>query len=1020
MDDIENNMISYEKPESSNNLFPLNQFNTLTIQGKYEAFSPSQKYLFLLTERAEIYRLEMNNENSFRQAHSLPNLEKIPKEKMTKIWTDKIGNFALIKVDVSYYLFYKEKVYFLTQLSDKGTYDIVEAAFDRRNPKEENSTPEILLADRNYMLYSYKISISKNGLIETINSLIQLPGTNDKSDRIFGIDFIGHSRQNQPPCYVVVTTKNKLYQFIGEGTLNDVFRGLGDSKKLPNECIKYFPVSGRNFPNSKMQLTFNERNGNPQSFGWMTESGFCYGNFAPKEVPDRLKNFIVLPYVKIKKDGTKDVDLVPKSFVHTNNHIFILYSDCITVISKITSNIIDTQPLVNEDFKNMYLDEMKNCIWVQTDYSIYQISLQDENKDIWQDYLEVGDFSKAINFCKSNPNLSKQELKISRLWAANYYENGDFRNASVKYSESDEKFEEVCLKFLLKNKYEELKYYLENLFTMTLTTEKEREFKEKKKSYEKNKIKPKNLTQKYLVSTWLVEIYLNETNNNPKRKIETFRQLIREREEFLDKDTIYQLLQNYGRIEEFIEFAELKQDYETVILHYINEKDINKALNKLKNYTIYLGDEEEVMKKLAEIFVSYAYLFMKQLPGDSIELLTKGFKKIIPPEKIVTAIMNTTENKDGEGNFNQILNYLRELIKEDVQDKNIHNLYLLYLSKCEEPTLKKELINYLQQPLLKETDFRRMGKKKEVKIELDYAKKLLKENYPALALVLALMGKYSEAVKIALDHDCSEIAQFIATNVDDEKVKKSLWLDIFSSNKKDDFKNALSIMEKSQVLKIEDVLPRIMDNIKIEEFKEQISNCIDLYEKNIKTLRDDITQYNKTAEEIKNDIYKVKKKSLEIQYRQCKCDICQCNIKDNNIYLFPCGHMFDAKCIINAINNYKKNIIDNSDINNKVNQIEVYKKIIEQFEEKKKNVNSDTKAKTGIFGAFINVIGSNKNKNETPESNKMDESKIIESRKKLTELLSEECVLCGDYMVDSTQCPFIRDDEINWDLNGQF
>ena len=104
MDDIENNMISYEKPESSNNLFPLNQFNTLTIQGKYEAFSPSQKYLFLLTERAEIYRLEMNNENSFRQAHSLPNLEKIPKEKMTKIWTDKIGNFALIKVDVSYYL----------------------------------------------------------------------------------------------------------------------------------------------------------------------------------------------------------------------------------------------------------------------------------------------------------------------------------------------------------------------------------------------------------------------------------------------------------------------------------------------------------------------------------------------------------------------------------------------------------------------------------------------------------------------------------------------------------------------------------------------------------------------------------------------------------------------------------------------------------------------------------------------------------------------------------------------------
>ena len=283
---------------------------------------------------------------------------------------------------------------------------------------------------------------------------------------------------------------------------------------------------------------------------------------------------------------------------------------------------------------------------------------------------------------------------------------------------------------------------------------------------------------------------------------------------------------------------------------------------------------------------------------------------------------------------------------------------------------------------------------------------------------LALMGKYSEGVKIALANNYPDIAMFIAQNVDDDKIKKNLWLDIFSSNKKDDFKNALDIMEKSQVLKIEDVLPRIMDNIKIEEFKEQISNCIDLYEKNIKNLRDDITQYNKTAEDIKTDIYKVKKKSLEIQYRQCKCDICQCNIKDNNIYLFPCGHMFDAKCIISSIYNYKKNIIDKNEISNRVSQIEQYNRIIGEFEEKKKNISSENKSKSGIFGAFINVIGSTKNKNETSESNKLDEEKIAETKKKLSDVLSEECVLCGDYMVDSTQCPFVRDEKIEWDLDN--
>lgn len=261
MDDIENNMISDDKPESSNNLFPLYQFNIATIQGKIEAFTPSQKYIFLLTDRAEIYRIEMSNENSFRQAYSLPNVtERLKNIKSTRIWTDKIGNFALIKVDNTYYLFYNEKVHLLEKISEKNNqnkgYDIVEVAFDRRALKEENSTNEILLADRDYNLYSYKISINKNQIIEILTDLITLPSTKDKTDRIFGLDFIGHNRQNTPPCYVVITTKNKLYQFTGEGTLIDVFKDNKDMKKIQSECTKCFPISGKNFPYSKMQLTF--------------------------------------------------------------------------------------------------------------------------------------------------------------------------------------------------------------------------------------------------------------------------------------------------------------------------------------------------------------------------------------------------------------------------------------------------------------------------------------------------------------------------------------------------------------------------------------------------------------------------------------------------------------------------------------------------------------------------------------------------------------------------------------------
>ena len=205
-------------------------------------------------------------------------------------------------------------------------------------------------------------------------------------------------------------------------------------------------------------------------------------------------------------------------------------------------------------------------------------------------------------------------------------------------------------------------------------------------------------------------------------------------------------------------------------------------------------------------------------------------------------------------------------------------------------------------------------KKKEALFQLDYAKKLFKNNPPAYSLVLALMQKYSEGVRNALmqkTEECTQIAKFIASNAPGEKLRKKLWIDIFSCDgQNNEFKPALDIMKESKILKIEDVLPHITESIKIEEFKKQISNCINEYEANIKKLKEDINDYNKTAENIKNDIYRVKKKSIEIQYSNCKCEICQAYIKDKNMFLFPCGHKFDMNCIRDCLLNYESTGLD--------------------------------------------------------------------------------------------------------------
>ena len=1050
-DDDMKNFFQDDRPESPNNLFALFRYSIDGIQPEILAFEVINDYIFILTKNAEFYKININqNKNFMKTPYQIPGVQiQTQDSKSTineRIWVDKNGNFAIIKMQEKYY-FFKDKIYQLTYLNEKSIEnkekydnnnkehekknDFIEFIFDRRN-NNSNTTQEILVADINLNLYSYRIDITNQGIKENMTFLIKLPQSKDTSNKIFGIQFFANSKveKNNINYYVMVVTKNKLFQFTGKNSLIDVFKEYNTPKKLQESTI-IFPSIGKTFVFSKLQFTYDENNNfNPQSFGWLTESGFCYSNFNGNEVPDKLNNFTILPYVKIKKDGNREINLIPKSFSHSKNHIFILYTDCITIISKITNNIIDSQYTNNDDFLNIYYDE-KNYIWVlNKKNNIYQISINARNKYLWQDYLEIGDFRNAIEICKKE----KPELvyKIEKLYAEENFNNKNYTIAASIYPTSDEKFEDVCLKFLEKNELEGLSNYLNSILEFRLKQKENKEeydniIIDEKRQKELEKLKTKENIQKCLICTWVIEIYLNQTKNNSKENLNSFRQLIRDRENYLDKETIYQLLQNYGRIDEFIEFAEIKGDYETIILHYINEKNIKKALDKITTYCLYIDDEKDI-EKLANIFEKFIFLFMKEYPKETIELLNKKFQKRNSLEKIISAIMNTTNIEEGNQNFKEILNYLRDLVKSDIDNKNIHNLYLYYLSKCKEISEQTELIKYLQYPLSKEPESIYNKKSKKVNFELDYAKKLFKDNYKALALVTALMGKYSEGVKIVLNNNDTQNAMFIAENVQDEAIKKNLWLDIFSSNKNEDFKKALEIMKESKVLKIEDVLQRIMDNIKIEEFKDQISECINLYEENIRELRDDINQYNKTAENIKNDIYKVKKKSIEIQYRQCKCDICQCNIKDNNIFLFPCGHMFDTKCILNSLENFKKylnnrnndefqkrkKIFDSIDL--KLREINEFYKEINDIENKRKNQNVE-KEKINLFGSLMNVMRKqNQNKSEVQELSKEDEKKLKDLKQRINDILSEECVLCGDYMVESTQTLFVEEDNIKWGL----
>ena len=103
----------------------------------------------------------------------------------------------------------------------------------------------------------------------------------------------------------------------------------------------------------------------------------------------------------------------------------------------------------------MYYDKASNSVWLFSTKSIYQIKINNEDRDVWKGYLENDDFQQALDHCelKGLPEAKK----VARIYALSRFENEDYLTAAILYGKSDEKFEEVTLKFLVSGNYDALK-----------------------------------------------------------------------------------------------------------------------------------------------------------------------------------------------------------------------------------------------------------------------------------------------------------------------------------------------------------------------------------------------------------------------------------------------------------------------------------------------------------------------------------------------------------------------------------
>ena len=200
---------------------------------------------------------------------------------------------------------------------------------------------------------------------------------------------------------------------------------------------------------------------------------------------------------------------------------------------------------------------------------------------------------------------------------------------------------------------------------------------------------------------------------------------------------------------------------------------------------------------------------------------------------------------------------------------------------------------------------------------------------------------------------------------DDPITKRQLWYEIFASKMIEESKRisetglnqSKSILKESKVLRVEDILPGLKDEVKIAVFKDEIFDCLNSYEDEIEKLKYEIGDHNETTKNVKGDISQVKKKFFELRSQVCFCEVCNNAIREDSIYIFACGHMFDEDCIINLIRDY---CVLGPKMKLKSLHIKELKEDIEDLNQRKEQSNI-IEEEANTRGTFFNFIGITQN-----------------------------------------------------------
>ena len=997
----------------------------------------------------------------------------------SQIWCNKLGTHVIIKYKnaVFYYNTYMKKKKAEIMLFTLNKYLQPYSVAFNDDFYDIEKTGKILFSDYNSSIYELEIELNeqkemihffgeifkfKAEIVKKYDETDEDPTFDffemEKDDRILDMKLIlskdtttmgdasiGNEGKN---IFILAITKNILFQFYGKDSYKKVF----ENYKLENGNIlkaykRFISKTKNEFKYSRIQL-INEASLEKEKkseiiFGFMSKCGYMMGKLNTIN-PVPQKSFKVIEFYKPNREQKEElIRAPPKMVCQSINHIFFLHHDYLVIQNKLTNRIIHDEYLPYP-YLDMYYHHISNGIIIYNENGIYKIPLENEFKYLFEDYIEIGNYESALELTKDEKKIRP---KLHKLYAEQLFEQKQYLKAADEYAFSDEIFEHVCIKFLGINNCQALLEYLALVLKFRCQN-KLNAVKDKTESEKDNSF----FIDKYLIITWIFELIVGKNENDKAQKlIQYLRTYCRDNKykNYINIFLIYYILNIYGKNKEYLEFANLRGDYKSSILSLIDHRKIKECLFTLSSMVQGGVTLENPLPK--EIFFNYSNLFIKECPKESIDLLENYFIVNDKQDEIIK-ILNYPNYKmlaKEEENFKIVLNFIKKLIRKKFKilgneidykkNANIHNLYIL-LSSYKTELYKQELIDYLMNYLTSRSiKLQKIITSEAIYFDLYFAKKIFEKksdilDKKVLCILNYLLEQYTDSIDLALTNNITinendqskELVYMLAENIPDPKLRKKIWLKIFEYKKKNNnLSEAKIIISKSKnLIKIEDILPLMGGNVKINEFKDELKVCIQNYEASKGKLISEINLFNELNESINRDIDLSEKKAIQMNYTRIRCCRCNKNIRGEKYFLFPCKHIFDIECLIDTYIKFKEfNKIEDKKFDQKITVIKKLSEKIEKLKLKKKKANEyENKTKDleslGTLQKLktLNIKTLISKEIQKDQFSKEEELMLNDTERILYNYLDEECLLCGKEVIESIQASFGEENDFDLDL----